>query len=512
LIYKGSKIYDAELNEYIVGDVIGSGAFGHVYKLRSLITDELFAVKTLGSAFDDQKTMLAFQSEIKVAQSIVNENVIKYYYAHDGNVHKELSPYIIMEYADGGTLKKLISNQRSNGVQFSNEEMLMMFNQLIGGMKAVNENLIHRDIKPDNILISNNVLKISDFGLSKIIHDKTRLSTFKGFGHLMYMAPEGWLVEKNTTQMDIYSMGIVFYELATLNYPYRSDAKDVNEWRDIHLYSGVDKPIDINVELSPVLSSVIMKMLEKSTSTRFKNWDEIEYFMDKCDIHTSNDGELISSMLTKIAEAERKKSEKFTQERKRAEVLNQLCNTVKYQFEKDIYSPIKLFIEEFNSVSPHGKIKVTYNDKDNKNLKISISLISNYRIDIIIQSVTDEEHLREETIGSHPDFGRRQIVYKTPLLRNRRVIAWGGVYVNNNKGFNIVLLENENDIYGEWITLVNTYSPLIGRKSRPEPFAFKLNELEDEIKYIDIMNIYNTTVETFEVLKVKNLISESNSW
>ncbi len=98
---------------------------------------------------------------------------------------------------------------------FSDREIIAMYKQLICGMKAINENLVHRDIKPDNILIKDSMLKVSDFGLSKVVADKTRTGTFKGFGHLLYMAPEGWTMEKNTIQMDIYSMGLVFYEIAT---------------------------------------------------------------------------------------------------------------------------------------------------------------------------------------------------------------------------------------------------------------------------------------------------------
>lgn len=83
-------------------------------------------------------------------------------------------------------------------------------------MIAINAELVHRDIKPENILVSNDVLKISDFGLAKIASESTRTMSFKGYGTIPYIAPEAWNSDKNTIQMDIYSMGIVFYELATL--------------------------------------------------------------------------------------------------------------------------------------------------------------------------------------------------------------------------------------------------------------------------------------------------------
>ena len=93
-----------------------------------------------------------------------------------------------------------------------------MFLQLASGMKHINSILVHRDIKPDNILIVDDVLKITDFGLAKYAEATTRSVTFKGYGTKEYCAPEVCKNEKNTIYMDIYSMGIVFYEIATLKY------------------------------------------------------------------------------------------------------------------------------------------------------------------------------------------------------------------------------------------------------------------------------------------------------
>ena len=89
-----------------------------------------------------------------------------------------------------------------------------IFHQIIDGMEAINRVLVHRDIKPDNIFINNGVFKIADFGLAKIIQDKTRSKTFKGWGTEPYIAPEAYRFEKNTIQMDMYSIGLVFFQIA----------------------------------------------------------------------------------------------------------------------------------------------------------------------------------------------------------------------------------------------------------------------------------------------------------
>ncbi|ERI95227.1 kinase domain protein, partial [Clostridiales bacterium oral taxon 876 str. F0540] len=272
LIIPGTFVYDEAKNEYIVEEFIGNGAFGNVYKIKRVNDETTWALKTIISNFSDEQNLIAFKNEINMAMKVNNSQVIKYIFAHDGSIYPELPPYIIMEYANNGTLKALIDKRRADKVHFNNEELKSLFFQLIAGMKAVNQVLVHRDIKPDNILLSNSEIKISDFGLSKVSVDRTRTITFKGIGHLKYYAPEAWMNDKNTTQMDIYSMGLVFYELATLKYPYKvMNEADVEQWRNAHLFSEPINPHTANPNISPVITGVIMKMLEKSTNSRFKS-------------------------------------------------------------------------------------------------------------------------------------------------------------------------------------------------------------------------------------------------
>lgn len=124
---------------------------------------------------------------------------------------------------------------------------------------------MHRDIKPDNILLHNQVLKISDFGLSKVVGAATRTQTFKGINHMRYCAPEAWRLEKNLPAMDMYSMGIVFYEIATLRYPYEvKDTGDfVEVWKNAHLLQVPADPRTHNGSLDLGLAQLIMKMISK---------------------------------------------------------------------------------------------------------------------------------------------------------------------------------------------------------------------------------------------------------
>lgn len=417
-----------------------------------------------------------------------------------------MPPYVIMEYANKGTLKEYIKSQKLENKFLDEGKLKNLFLQLAKGMKAVNSVLVHRDIKPDNILIKDDVIKISDFGLSKISTDRTRTITFKGFGHLMYTAPEGWKNDKNTIQMDIYSMGLVFYELATLQFLYNvTIPNDVEQWKNQHLFSEPVNPSRINTNLSPVLSGVIMKMLEKSTTKRFNNWEEIESYLLNNDIEEKEFSSIINAMVNnRLAKDNSESKKKLEEERKRKEDED-FCKLVKYQFKKDIYNPIQEFIDTFNKAYPQGEITITPEGRISRyeSIEVKINLISKKVIDIKLKPILEKDFIRKVT---RREFGEEytRVELELPTCRGRKIKAWGGLYIEQ-KGFNIILLESNDELYGEWLLLENTNSGFSTRR-RPEPFAFEFNELEKEIQYIDVMHIYNTKVENFNIEKFMTYI------
>ena len=172
-------------------------------------------------------------------------------------------------------------------------------------MLAISKNLVHRDIKPENILIADGELKISDFGLSKMAGESTRTLTFKGYGTAKYVAPEAWKNDSNTIQMDIYSMGIVFYELATLQYPYDiSSIRDPLGMRDVHLFQTVKAPSAINHDLPAIIIAIIMRMMEKSVHRRFNNWEDIIAALEIKDMPQGSMSSLINKAMEHRNEAD----------------------------------------------------------------------------------------------------------------------------------------------------------------------------------------------------------------
>jgi len=505
IIEPGTIVYDRDKTNYKVLNFIRSGAFGYVYKIEKTDDRSAWVLKTLPTAFQDTNLLKGLINEGNLATKVSHQNVIRYIFFHDGSLFQELPPYIIMEFADQGTLRQIIEQQKEKKEFITNNELKNYFTQLIDGMEAINTHLIHRDIKPDNILIKDDMLKISDFGLSKIVEEQTRTYTFKGFGHIRYMSPEGWKNEKNTIQMDIYSMGIVFYELATLRHPLEVvSGDDIQEWRQAHFFQNPKRPDTINQNLTSTLSQLISKMLEKSTSKRFKNWAEIRSELAKEESTPTSNTILIENLLKKRLDKDSKIKEEQLNREKRQKEIEEFRNLVKYQFEESILKPLKSFIEEFNRKYSGGKIQIRPDPVENR---YTITLLSGASLVIHIRALIDEDFYREREIE---DFGRKTRVrqLERPLFEDRKIMAWGYLKSHQGKGFNIILVEKEGDIYGDWFVLINTHNALSTQRERPEPFPFEFDEIEEEIKHIKAMRIYSTKVEILQLNHFVKFIEE----
>lgn len=495
IITLGTKVYDEHENEYEVNEFIGNGSFGYVYKICSTSNGEILALKTLPISFEDQTTLKAFINEGALATGISHKNVIGYVFFHDGLKHENLPPYIIMEYADGGTLEALLNQKRTGAEFLNNNEITQYLAQMIDGIEAINKHLIHRDIKPDNILFSGDTLKITDFGLSKVVDESTRKSTFKGLGCLPYLAPEGWKYETNTIQMDIYSMGFVFFELATLRHPFdQLDLHDMESWRNAHLFENPPEPGSINTNLPVIISQLILKMMEKSAGDRFQNWSEIRNFLRKADLPKTSQTDSVEKLLQRRLEREAKEKEKHLETERAAREKKEFRKLISYRLENAIVDPVKEFIEEFNSKYTGEGLRI---HRPSKGIGYFITLSQNERIEIEIRPLFDEDFYRDRVID---DYGHRTKVtqLERPVYEDRKIMAWGHSRGPDGRGFNLILVESVGDIYGEWYIFKNTNSATVANPRLPEPFPFDFSELEKEIKLIKIRHIYKTEVRSFK--------------
>lgn len=510
IITVNSILPDEKGNEYKIIDNIKSGGFGQVFLCERLTDGKQFALKTMLNTFPSKDEYNAFQNEINTAKTIKNENVIAYEYMHDGSTFKEYSPYIIMEYATQGTLRQLLDERIKKQELFSNEELLQMFLQLANGMKSINDVLVHRDVKPENVLINKNVLKISDFGLAKYVEATTRNITFKGFGTPKYYAPEAWTNDKNTLQMDIYSMGIIFYELATLQYPY---IVKQDNYMEAHMYGAIKNPTLYNSNLAPKLVSVINKMLQKPLGKRFSSWQDIIDILNAGRIDNTQNQEIIKLVQAAVQiqnETDNAIQKKQVEDEKKKKERDIYVKKIMAYFEREIISGFKEFAEVYNSQYASGQMEV-----DTRDFKLgwggnSISIkMPFYQKFIVTIEVLDQDNF-EEFIGYEYYGGLRFPTSKKstyPTCKGKKVLAWGKVEDNSKYGYNILLLENKEDEYGDWYILYNTNSGL-NRKPRKEPFAFSATELPKEIKLIDATHIYDSVVEEYNLVRFQELITK----
>lgn len=480
----GDIVYGGDESEkYEIAEFIQSGGFGFVYKIRKSGTNEFFALKTIPTGSLDEQNLRALVNEGTLAPSIRHENVVSVFYFHDGAKYLHLPPYIIMEYLPDGTLLKLLESQRNSGKYFDNDQLATMFLQLSEGMRAVNSKLIHRDVKPDNILLANGIPKISDFGLSKVVGAATRTHSFKGIQHIYYKAPEAWQLEKNTIQMDIYSMGIVFYELATLSHPYKvAPTGDIFEsWRDAHFFQKADPPTARNPSLNINLSQLIMKMMAKRPEDRYASWDEVIQR-----IQTAQTKEMpkidVSKLIMKAIQTKEAEDKKRLELEKKYKEKQELEKNVHYKCE-ELVDGLKEIVEAFNKGFEGGKFQIAETTAWTPAVKtFSATFTKGGHINLIVEPV-----------------------YQTIDFEGGKILAWGYFANSNAKGFNVVLLKsNPDDIYGYWLCLHNTHNVIARQKDRrPDPFPFdSLEEFSKEIKFVHAVHIYVTAISHFD----KNMI------
>lgn len=474
----GSKVYgQSKSDEYEIVEFINSGGFSIVYKIEKYDTKEIFALKTISTANLREKEVHALINEGKLAPTIKHQNVVDVTFFHDGLQYAELPPYIIMEYLPG-TLTKVMDEKKESSEKFDNNELGAMFLQLSEGMKAINSKLIHRDIKPDNILLSKDTLKISDFGLSKVVGAATRTHTFKGVQDIRYKSPESWKLEENTIQMDVYSMGIVFYELATLESPYIVEHRgDVFEaWKNAHFFQNPEIPKTKNTRLDNNLSQLIMRMIAKRPEERYSNWDEVIRRIQAGQQEEEKTVIDVTKLVEKAIQTREQEEKARLEYELSLKKKEELEKTVQYRCQ-ELATAFKEVVEAFND--QYEGPKITF--KQAYERPVQIFTAETQKGGVVTLFV--------------------QPIYEDLEFKGQKILAWGLFKNTLGKGFNVMLLlSNPEDLYGSWICLHNTHSPMARKTDRrPDPFPFDpYEQFCEEIKVVGAIHIYQTKVSRFE--------------
>lgn len=256
MIMKGQKIND----RYQIIKSIGEGGMANVYLAYDTILDRNVAVKVLrGDLATDEKFVRRFQREALSASSLSHPNIVEVYDVGEDNG----SYYIVMEYIEGKHLKELIKKRG----KLTLSEVIDIMSQVCDGLATAHDSyIIHRDIKPQNIMIlDSGLVKITDFGIAMALNSTQLTQTNSVMGSVHYLPPEQASGKGSTMQSDIYSMGILMYELLTGSLPFRGEnAVEI-------ALKQLKEPIPNIKEKLPDIPNSIVNIIKRATAKNPKN-------------------------------------------------------------------------------------------------------------------------------------------------------------------------------------------------------------------------------------------------
>ena len=269
-------------NRYEIIKKIGDGGMAFVYEARDRLLNRTVAIKVLRPEFvDDQEFLTKFKREAEAVASLSHPNIVNVYdVGEDGKVH-----YIVMELIEGQNLKDIIKNEGTLD-EYTALDITKQIARALGA--AHKKGIIHRDIKPHNILISNEgrIVKVADFGIAKAVSSSTMTSTGSVIGSVHYFSPEqakGKFVG-NTT--DLYSLGIVLYEMIIGRVPFRGDSPISIALQ--HINDEIEFTQEEKVAIPQSVRNIIKKLTSKSSADRYQGADEliedIEYIEKNIDL------------------------------------------------------------------------------------------------------------------------------------------------------------------------------------------------------------------------------------
>ena len=258
MIMKGQKIND----RYQIIKSIGEGGMANVYLAYDTILDRNVAVKVLrGDLATDEKFVRRFQREALSASSLSHPNIVEVYDVGEDNGQY----YIVMEYIEGCQLKQLLKKRG----RLTLSEVIDIMLQITDGLSVAHDAyIIHRDIKPQNIMIlDSGLVKITDFGIAMAMNSTQLTQTNSVMGSVHYLPPEQANGKGSTLQSDIYSMGILMYELLTGELPYKGD--NAVEIALKHLKEKIPSVRDKYPEIPQSVENIIIKATAKNPKNRY---------------------------------------------------------------------------------------------------------------------------------------------------------------------------------------------------------------------------------------------------
>jgi len=262
------KIGQIIKERYKVVELLGEGGMAFVYKAKDMQLERMVAIKTLKPNYVEQTTFVErFKREAQTAANLNHPNIVQIF---DWGIEEE--PYFVMEYIEGNTLTSIISSKRS----ISLSDILFIGAQVANGLQAAHsQGLVHRDIKPGNIMITpGGKVKVTDFGIVSLQNEESDITkTGSILGTASYISPEQAQGKPVSVGSDLYSLGTVLYELISGTPPFEAESPIATATK--HLTEKPEKLSKYRNDLPKGLESAVLKLLHKTPKDRFKSAEDL---------------------------------------------------------------------------------------------------------------------------------------------------------------------------------------------------------------------------------------------
>ena len=253
---------------YEILQLIGVGGMANVYKARDVIDERLVAVKILREEYaSNEEFVRRFKNESKAIAALNHPNIVKVY---DVSFSDKMQS-IVMEYIDGVTLKDYIDQQKI--IRW--KEAVHFTVQILRALQhAHDKGIVHRDIKPQNImLLQDGTIKVMDFGIARFARSQMATITDKAIGSVHYISPEQARGEKTDEKTDLYSVGVMLFEMLTGKLPFTADSAVSVAIQQIQ--SKPKRPRELNPSIPEGLEQITMKAMQKDPTKRYQSAAEM---------------------------------------------------------------------------------------------------------------------------------------------------------------------------------------------------------------------------------------------
>ncbi len=259
---------------YEIHEILGVGGMAVVYKAYDNLENKTVAVKILKEEYARNEEFLRrFKNESKAISLLSHPNIVKIFDVSFGDIIQ----YIVMEYIDGITLKEYIEKQ----ISLSWKDAVHFTLQILRGLQhAHDRGIVHRDVKPQNIMVlPDNTIKVTDFGIARFARSEQKTITDKAIGSVHYISPEQACGEITDEKADIYSVGVMMYEMLTGQLPFQAESAVSVA---IMQLQREPKPLtDINGSIPQGLEQIVMHAMQKDTMNRYKSSSEMLCDLEK---------------------------------------------------------------------------------------------------------------------------------------------------------------------------------------------------------------------------------------